>query len=80
MSVAGIGNTISIANMAVDLGSGTPATWYVALLTAIAHGWRHLNAGGGCLDRLRAAQLNQQRDKLPGCDGGIASGEAPSFS
>jgi hypothetical protein len=35
MSVAGIGNTISIANMAVDLGSGMPATWYIALLTTM---------------------------------------------
>jgi hypothetical protein len=35
MSVAGIGNTIAINNLDLDLGSGTPATWYVALLTTM---------------------------------------------
>ena len=35
MSVAGIGNAIGISNLELDLGSGTPATWYVALLTAM---------------------------------------------
>ena len=35
MSVAGIGNTIACNNLDQDLGSGTPATWYIALLTAM---------------------------------------------
>ena len=32
MSVAGIGNVYAKANLDQDLGSGTPATWYVALM------------------------------------------------
>ena len=32
---AGIGNTYAEANLNQDLGSGSPATWYVALLTAL---------------------------------------------
>ena len=35
MSVAGIGNTYAESNLNADLGSGTPATWHVALLTAM---------------------------------------------
>jgi hypothetical protein len=31
---AGIGNNFAKANLDQDLGSGTPATWYAALLTA----------------------------------------------
>jgi len=34
-TVAGIGNTYATANLNQDLGSGTPATWYVALLTTM---------------------------------------------
>ena len=33
--VAGIGLNYAGANLNLDLGSGTPATWYVALLTAM---------------------------------------------
>lgn len=32
---AGIGNTYAKNNLDQDCGSGTPATWYVALLTAL---------------------------------------------
>lgn len=35
MSVAGIGNNLAKNNLDQDLGSGTPATWYVALLTTM---------------------------------------------
>jgi len=35
MAVAGIGNTKAEANLDQDCGSGTPATWYCALLTAM---------------------------------------------
>jgi hypothetical protein len=35
MAVAGIGLNFAGANLNQDLGSGTPATWYVALLTAM---------------------------------------------
>jgi hypothetical protein len=35
MSVAGIGNNIAKNNLDQDVGSGTPATWYVALLTSM---------------------------------------------
>ena len=33
--MAGIGNTFAKNNLDQDLGSGAPATWYVALLTAL---------------------------------------------
>lgn len=35
MSTAGIGNTYAKNNLNEDLGSGSPATWYVALLTTM---------------------------------------------
>jgi len=33
--LSGIGNNFAKNNLNEDLGSGTPATWYVALLTAL---------------------------------------------
>lgn len=35
MSVAGIGNNFAKNNLDQDLGSGSPATWYAALLTTM---------------------------------------------
>jgi hypothetical protein len=35
MAVAGIGNTLAEANLNLDQGSGTPATWYFGLLTTM---------------------------------------------
>lgn len=35
MPVSGIGNNFAKANLNEDLGSGTPATWYVALLSTM---------------------------------------------
>lgn len=35
MATAGIGNNYAKNNLNQDLGSGTPGTWYVALLTAL---------------------------------------------
>lgn len=35
MAIAGIGNTLAEANLNLDQGSGSPATWYFGLLTTM---------------------------------------------